>query len=74
MSLFDPFPRDEPRPSPPPSIKRPDRYCPPCDVRWRVSEGPHCWMCGLEGIAVEQLYLYPTSTYTHHHTGEEPPV
>lgn len=74
MSLFDPYPADEPRPSPPPSTKRAHCYCRPCDVRWHVSEGHRCWMCNQTGISVEELHLYPTTTYFHRDTGEEPPA
>lgn len=46
VNPFDPYPHDEPRPSPTsaPSVHR---YCRTCDVKW---EAPgDCWICGNTG-------------------------
>lgn len=75
MSLFDPFPRDEPRPSPPPDYtKRPERRCKPCDVRWSMNDGDDCWACGARGDEVPALAYYPNTTYVHQDTGEAAPA
>lgn len=74
MSLFDPFPADEPRPSVAPTRKRTDRACRLCGVRWHEDAGETCWCCHAVGTPVEPLYLYPTNTYVHRDTGEAAPT